>query len=57
MLRKVQDQIAYCYQRAGECRSKAADVSDEVVKQELLDFERRWLMLAHVSLIGVVGGS
>jgi hypothetical protein len=46
MLRKVQDQIAYCYQRAVECRAKAANGSDAVAKQELLDLERRWLMLA-----------
>jgi hypothetical protein len=46
MLRKVQDQIAYCYQRAGDCRAKAVDASDTAAKQELLDLERRWLMLA-----------
>jgi hypothetical protein len=46
MLGKVQDQIAYCHQRAGECRAKAADGYDEVAKQDLLDLERRWLMLA-----------
>jgi hypothetical protein len=46
MLRKVSDQVACCYQRASECRAKAANAFNEAAKQEYLDMERRWLMLA-----------
>ena len=46
MLRKVPDQIAWCYQRARECCARAADGTNEADKQGFLDLERRWLMLA-----------
>jgi hypothetical protein len=46
MLKKPSDQIAFCYQRASECRAKAADASNEAVRQEYLDIEHRWVLLA-----------
>src|SRR5215467_3742711 len=46
MLHKLSEQIAYCYQRASECRTKAADAADEAASQEYCELERRWLMLA-----------
>jgi hypothetical protein len=39
-------QVARCYERASECRAKAEDAFNEAAKQEYLDMERRWLMLA-----------
>jgi hypothetical protein len=46
MLQKLSAQIAYCYQRASECRAKAADAANEAACQEYYELERRWLMLA-----------
>jgi hypothetical protein len=46
MLQKLSDQIAYCYERAGESRTKAADCSSECDREEHLEIERRWLLLA-----------
>ena len=37
---------AYCYQRASECRAKAADAVSEEASQEYYELERQWLMLA-----------
>jgi len=39
-------QAARCHQRASECRAKAEDAFDEAAKQDYLDMEHRWLMLA-----------
>ena len=39
-------QAARCHQRASECRAKAEDAFDEAAKQEYLDMEHRWLILA-----------
>ena len=38
--------VARCYERASECRAKAEDAFNEAAKQEYLDMEHRWLMLA-----------
>jgi hypothetical protein len=46
MLQKLSEQIGYCYQRASECRAKAADAVNEAASQEYYELERRWLMLA-----------
>jgi hypothetical protein len=46
MLRKVSERVADCYHRASECRAKANDAFNEAARQEYLDIERRWLMLA-----------
>ena len=37
---------AFCQERAKECRRKADAISDSGVKQEYLDLERRWQILA-----------
>jgi hypothetical protein len=46
MLQKLSEQIAHCYQRAGECRAKATDAVNDAASQEYYELERRWLMLA-----------
>src|SRR5215471_758730 len=46
MLQKLSEEIAYCYQRANECRAKAADAANEAASQEYYELERRWLTLA-----------
>jgi hypothetical protein len=46
MLQKLSEQIAHCYQRASECRAKAANAVNEAASQEYYELERRWLMLA-----------
>jgi hypothetical protein len=39
-------QVADCYERAAESRSRAADAANEIEKAEYLNLERRWMMLA-----------
>jgi hypothetical protein len=46
VLSNVSARIADCYRRASECRAKANDAFNEAAKQEYLDIEHRWLMLA-----------
>jgi hypothetical protein len=46
MLQKLSEQIAYCYERARECRATAASCSNERDKQGHLELEGRWLLLA-----------
>jgi hypothetical protein len=46
MLRKVSTQIADCYERAAESRSRAANAANEMEQVEYLNLERRWVMLA-----------
>jgi hypothetical protein len=46
VIQAAHHQVARCYQRASECRAKAADAFNEAAKQEYLDMEHRWLMLA-----------
>ena len=46
MLQKLPDKIAYCYERAGQSRAKAANCIEERVVQEHLEIERCWLALA-----------
>ena len=46
MSSRVSDQIAYCHQRASECREKAANATSQAALDEYLDMERRWLLLA-----------
>jgi hypothetical protein len=52
MLSKVSDQIAHCYHRAHECRAMADDTCNEAAKQDFLDLERRWLLLARSYELG-----
>jgi hypothetical protein len=47
MLLNLTKEIAECYQHASHARRQAAQVRDEVSKQDFLDMERRWLSLAH----------
>jgi hypothetical protein len=46
MLRKVLSQVADCYERAAESRSRAANAANDVEEAEYLNLERRWMMLA-----------
>ena len=46
MLSKASEQMAYCHQRASECREKAANATSQAVTEEYLDLEGRWLLLA-----------
>ena len=46
MLLKLSDQVERCYQRASECRAKAADAFNKAARQEYLDMEHRWFTLA-----------
>jgi hypothetical protein len=46
MLQRLSEQITHCYQRASECRAKAADAVNGAASQEYYELERRWLMLA-----------
>ncbi len=46
MLRKTQEDAAYCYQRAEESRRMGARETDPVRRQEYADMETRWIKLA-----------
>jgi len=46
VLQKLLDQVAYCYERAGESRATAANCSNERDRRDHLELERRWLVLA-----------
>jgi hypothetical protein len=46
MLRKVSGQVADCFERAAESRSRAVNAANEIEKAEYLALERRWMMLA-----------
>src|SRR5215831_21180509 len=46
MLQKFPDKIAYCYERAGQSRAKAANCTEARGVQEHLEVERCWLSLA-----------
>jgi hypothetical protein len=46
MFLKASRQVADCYERAAESRSRAADSVNEIEKAEYLNLERRWMMLA-----------
>jgi hypothetical protein len=40
------DNISDCYRHAERCRRKAREQSDPRLRQDFLDCERRWLLLA-----------
>jgi hypothetical protein len=40
------ENIRDCYRRAEHCRRKAKEQSDPTFRQDFLDCERRWLLLA-----------
>src|SRR5438874_6349671 len=46
MLNNVSEQIRECLKHAEDCACKAAAQTDQKLKQDFLDNERRWLMLA-----------
>ncbi len=46
MLRKVSRQVADCFERAAESRSRAVNAANEIEEAEYLALERRWMMLA-----------
>jgi hypothetical protein len=46
MLESVSEQIRECYEHAEDCARKAAAQTDQGLRQDFLDMERRWLALA-----------
>src|SRR5262249_51723828 len=46
MLNNLSEQIRECLQYAEDCGRQAAAQTDQKLKQDFLDKERRWLMLA-----------
>jgi hypothetical protein len=46
MLQKTREDVAYCYQRAEECRRMGARETDAARRQGYLDMEVRWVKLA-----------
>ena len=46
MLQKLTEEIAECYLRAEQCRSRAKHAIDPALKQDFLDMEQRWLIMA-----------
>ena len=47
MLNNLSEQIRECLQYAEDCGRQADAQTDQKLKQDFLDKERRWLMLAH----------
>jgi hypothetical protein len=47
VVRQLSEEIAECYRRAGEARDRANELRDPACRQDLLDMERRWIVLAH----------
>ena len=46
MLNNLSEQIRNCYQHADDCARKAAEQTDPQLKQDFVDLEKRWLLLA-----------
>ena len=46
MLNNLSEQIRNCLQHAEECARQAAAETDQKLKHDFLDMERRWLVLA-----------
>jgi hypothetical protein len=46
VLNNVSEQIRECYRHAEDCAQKAAAQTDQKLKADFLDLERRWLILA-----------
>jgi hypothetical protein len=46
MLNNLSEQIRKCLEHAEDCAHKAAAQTDQKLKQDFLDTERRWLLLA-----------
>jgi hypothetical protein len=43
---KFSKEIGECYRLAAEARENASAAADPVIRQDFLDIERRWLLLA-----------
>src|SRR5690349_10699632 len=52
MLNDLSEQIRLCYDRAEDAKQKAEATSDSALKADLLEMERRWLMLARSYAFG-----
>jgi hypothetical protein len=46
MSRKLTEAIEKCRRQAAECRESAHAADDHIAKEDFLDLERRWLLLA-----------
>lgn len=46
MLLKLAEKVADCHRRARDARQRADAATDPVLKQDYLNLERRWMMLA-----------
>jgi hypothetical protein len=46
VLNNRSEQIRECYRNAVDCAREAADQTDPKIKQDFLDLERGWLLLA-----------
>lgn len=46
MLNNPSDQVRLCHRHAENCARKAAAITDPKLKQDFLDLERSWLLLA-----------
>jgi hypothetical protein len=47
MVQQLSGEIAECYRRASESRDRAKLANDSALRQDFLDMERRWILLAH----------
>jgi hypothetical protein len=46
VLESLSETIRECYRHAEHCARRAGEQSDPTLRQDFLDTERRWLMLA-----------
>ena len=46
MPNRLSQELAECYQHAGDCARQAAAQTDPETKRNFLDMERRWMSLA-----------
>jgi PAS domain S-box-containing protein len=46
MLQKLSEQIKFCFERALDAKRKADEATDQAVKADFLEMEKRWLTLA-----------
>jgi hypothetical protein len=44
--KKLSDNIRDCYRHAEHCGHRASEQNDPLLRQDFLDCERRWLLLA-----------
>ena len=46
LLRNLRENIRECYRHADDCRRRANEERNPIFRQDFLDCERRWLLLA-----------